>query len=237
VGDDRVIGGTTDRSRVRRIPELARYDAATVHEILDETPYCHVGFVLEDGVPCVLPIIHDRVGDHLYFHGSRSNRMLRAMTGPAGACVTATTYSGLVLARSVFNHTVCYRTAVVFGHPEVLTDPQERSRALSHLVDHVLPGRSAEAREPSTRELALTTVVRMRIEEASAKVETGPPEDDAADVELPVWAGVVPLTTRWGAPVPAPDGPRGLSVPPSVRGLYRAPPSTVAVDPGPSSDP
>jgi nitroimidazol reductase NimA-like FMN-containing flavoprotein (pyridoxamine 5'-phosphate oxidase superfamily) len=219
VGDE-PLGGRSARSRVRRQPALAQYDRRTVHAIFDEARYCHVGFVVE-GRPVVLPTIHDRVGDDLFLHGSRSNRMLRAMVGPAGACVTATEFGGLVLARSVFNHTVVYRSAVAFGHPVLVTGDQEKRAALAHLVEHVLPGRGQEARPPDERELPLTSVIRMRIEEASAKVETGPPEDHPEDLALPVWAGVVPARLVWDDPVQHVVGAPGepTSPPPSVRRL------------------
>jgi nitroimidazol reductase NimA-like FMN-containing flavoprotein (pyridoxamine 5'-phosphate oxidase superfamily) len=208
-------------NEVRRNPEAARYDRATVHAIFDAALFCHVGFVV-DGRPVVIPTIHDRVGEVLYLHGSRSNRMLRQMTGPAGACVTVTLFEGLVLARSVFNHTVHYRSAVAFGHPEAVADPAELRAALDHLVDHVLPGRSAEARPPSERELSLTGVVRMAIEEASAKVDDEPPPDDPADLDLAVWAGHVPATVVWGEPVVDRRGAwadHQPDLPPSVRRL------------------
>jgi nitroimidazol reductase NimA-like FMN-containing flavoprotein (pyridoxamine 5'-phosphate oxidase superfamily) len=214
---DEALGGRDTRTTVRRNPAGARYDRRTVHAVLDEAPYCHVGFVM-DGAPVVLPTIHDRIDDTLYFHGSRSNRMLRCMTGPAGACVTATVFGGLVLARSVFNHTMRYRSVAVFGHPVEVEDPAAKLSALHHLVEHVLPGRAAEARPPNGRELALTTVLRMPIEEASAKVEEGPPDDDPADRALAVWAGVVPAALSWGDPVAdPPSDPDDL--PPSVRRL------------------
>lgn len=217
-GTGAAIGGRTPLSRVRRNPTGARYDHETVHAILDEARYCHIGCVV-DGRAIVLPTIHDREGDTLFVHGSQSSRMLRAMAGPDGACVTATLFDGLVFARSVFNHTVCYRSAVVFGHPEMIDDPSEKRRALEHLVEHVAPGRSAEARSPNPRELELTTVMRMVIEEASAKVETGPPEDDPDDLSYPVWAGVLPSMPVWGRPQTDAQGAGQFPLPPSVRRL------------------
>lgn len=207
-------------SEVRRNPSAARYDRATVHAVFDEALFCHVGFVV-DGRPAVLPVIHHRQADDLYFHGSRSNRMLARMTDPAGACATATLCDGLVLARSVFNHTLHYRSAVAFGHPTDVDDPEEKRLALDHLVERVLPGRGAEARPPSPRELALTSVVRMAIEEASAKVDDGPPPDDEADLGLPVWAGHVPLTTAWGEPVVDRRGALAAEAPPLPPSLQR----------------
>jgi hypothetical protein len=177
-----------------------------------------VGFV-RDGGPVVIPTIHDRQGDTLYFHGSRSASMLHAMTSPAGACVTATLFDGMVLARSVFMHTMNYRSAVAFGHPEEVTDAGEKLAVLGHFTEHVLPGRTTEARAPTERELGLTTVVRMRIEEASAKVDDGPPEDEPEDMDLPVWAGIVPASLTWGEPIADSTGAVGalsLPLPPSV---------------------
>ena len=215
------LGGDTARSEVRRNPGIARYGRDEIYAVVDQAPVCHVGFVL-DGAPVVLPTIHDRVGDQLYLHGSRSNRMLRAMTGPAGACVTVTLFDGLVLARSVFNHTMHYRSAVLFGHAQLVEDPAEKLAALEHLTEHVLAGRALEARAPSERELALTSVVRLAIEEASAKVDEGPPEDEDEDLGLDVWAGWVPSAPVWGEPVPDRSGAMAdghLPVPPSVRRL------------------
>ncbi len=217
----RALGGRTSRSRIRRVPDAARYDRATLYGILDEAPYCHVGFVL-DGAPVVLPTIHDRLDDVLYLHGSRSNRMLRCSTAPTGACVTATLFDGLVLARSVFNHSVNYRSAVVFGRPVPVEDGDEKEAVLRHLVEHVLPGRSGEARPPNARELTATSVLRMPIEEASAKVDGGLPDDDPDDFAYPVWAGTVPLVAHWGEPVTDPRGTgegAGQPVPASVRAL------------------
>ena len=222
--DAEPLGGRSERTTVRRNPAGARYDRATVYAILDEARYCHVGFLLDDA-PVVLPTIHDRVDDALYLHGSRSNRMLRAMTGPAGACVTATLFDGLVLARSLFNHTMHYRSAAVFGYPVLVTERDEKVAALDHLAEHVLAGRAAEARGPDERELALTALVRMEIEEASAKVDTGPPEDEPADLGLGVWAGVVPAGLTWGEPVVDRQGTgpaaaaAAAELPPSVRRL------------------
>jgi uncharacterized protein len=194
------LGGQSNRTVVRRNPSGGRYDSDTIYAIFDEARFCHIGFML-DGAPAVLPSIHDRVDDVLYIHGSRSNRMLRCMTDPVGACITATLFDGLVLARSVFNHTMNYRSAVAFGHPMLIEDPTEKLDALHHLVDHVLPGRSGEARSPNDRELTLTSVLRMPIEEASAKVDDGPPEDEPEDLGLDVWAGQVPARVVWGEPI------------------------------------
>ncbi len=181
-----------ERTRVRRHPERGAYDRATIDAIIDEALICHVGFVVE-GQPYVIPTIHARSGDTIYFHGSPGSRMLRRLGEGIDVCVTATIVDGLVLARSVFKHSLNYRSVVVFGRARAVTDVEEKRAALTAVVDHVVPGRSREAREPSDEELAATTVLALPIEEASAKVRVGPPSDFEHDLGLPVWAGVVPL--------------------------------------------
>ncbi len=215
-----ILGGETDRTVVRRNPSAGRYDRDTIYAIFDEARFCHIAFLL-DGSPAVLPTIHDRVDDVLYIHGSRSNRMLRCMTDPVGACITVTLFDGLVLARSLFNHTMNYRSAVAFGHPRTIDNPVEKRDALDHLVEHMLPGRSAEARAPNDREMGLTSVLRMPIEEASAKIDSGPPEDEPEDLGLGVWAGQVPATLVWGDPIMdhLGTGDPGSGPPASVRRL------------------
>ena len=190
----------SEKTRIRRLPERGRYDAATIHAILDEALICHVGFVVNDQ-PVVIPTIHTRIDDNLYFHGSPAAGMLRNLREGADACVTVTLLDGLVLARSAFHHSMNYRSAVVFGKAEEVTDREEKLRVLAALVEHVCRGRSADARGPNEKELKQTIVLRLPIREASAKVRTGPPGDDAQDYALPVWAGVLPLALTPGAPV------------------------------------
>ena len=182
----------TDRTRIHRLPERGNYDRATIDAILDEALICHVGFVVE-GRPVVIPTIHARVGDHLYFHGSPAAGMLRTLRGGLDACVTVTLLDGLVLARSAFHSSMNYRSVVVFGKAEEVSDGDEKLRVLEALVEHVCRGRSADARRPSEMELKQTLVLRVPIDEASAKIRTGPPKDDAEDYALPIWAGVLPL--------------------------------------------
>jgi uncharacterized protein len=189
------------KTRVRRLPERGRYDRDTIYAILDEALICHVGFVVE-GHPVVIPTIHTRVGDDLYFHGSPAAGMLRNLREGADACVNVTLVDGLVLARSAFHHSMNYRSVVVFGKAEEVTDREEKLRVLAALVEHVCRGRSADARGPNEKELKQTIVLRIAIREASAKVRTGPPGDEPEDYALPVWAGVLPLTLMPGAPVP-----------------------------------
>lgn len=191
----------TDRTRVRRLPDRGRYDAATIYPILDEALICHVGFIV-DGAPVVIPTIHWREGDTLYFHGSAASRMLRSLKNGVDACVTVTLLDGLVLARSAFHHSMNYRSVVVFGKAREVTDREEKMRALDALVEHVMRGRAAEIRGANEKELRQTLVLALPLEEASAKIRTGPPLDDDEDYALPVWAGVLPLTLTPGEPVP-----------------------------------
>jgi nitroimidazol reductase NimA-like FMN-containing flavoprotein (pyridoxamine 5'-phosphate oxidase superfamily) len=190
----------TERTRVRRLAKRGQYDFETIHAILDEALICHVGFVV-DGLPVVIPTIQWREGDTLYVHGSAAARMLRSLKDGVDACVTVTLLDGLVLARSAFHHSMNYRSVVVFGKAREVTG-DEKVRALESLVEHVVRGRSAEVRGPSESELRQTLVLALPIEEASAKVRTGPPIDEDEDYALPVWAGVLPLTLTPGVPVP-----------------------------------
>jgi nitroimidazol reductase NimA-like FMN-containing flavoprotein (pyridoxamine 5'-phosphate oxidase superfamily) len=205
------------------------YDRATVHAVLDEAVVCHVGFVV-DGRPVVLPQLHARVGERLYLHGSTGARALRnARDGGLDVCVTVTLLDGLVLARSAFNHSANYRSAVVHGTATVVEDPAEKTAALEALVDAVAPGRSAGTRAPTRKELAATTVLRLPLEQASVKVRTGPPIDEPEDLDSPYWAGVLPLTTVVGAPIPDPGLRDGIDVPDHVRAWHR--PGDASVQP------
>jgi uncharacterized protein len=210
----------SDLVRVRRHPERGRYDRASVEAILDEGLICHLGFV-SDGRPWVLPTIHARVREHLYLHGAVGNHALRALAGGAPACVTVSLVDGLVLARSAFAHSLNYRSVVVTGTATLVDDPAEKRQAFEALVEHVVPGRTADARAASDSELRQTAVLRIPITEASAKVRTGPPIDkDDADLDLPVWAGVVPLRTVAGLPEPDEHVPPHVPLP-----AYLPPPS------------
>jgi nitroimidazol reductase NimA-like FMN-containing flavoprotein (pyridoxamine 5'-phosphate oxidase superfamily) len=186
----------TDRTRVRRLGERGRYDTETIHAILDEALICHVGFVV-DGQPVVIPTIHWRDGETLYFHGSAASRMLRSLRDGVDACVTVTLLDGLVLARSAFHHSMNYRSVVVFGNAREVRE-DEKVRVLDSLVEHVVRGRSKEVRAPNLKELRQTLVLAMPIDEASAKIRNGGPVDDEEDYPLPVWAGVLPLTLTPG---------------------------------------
>src|SRR5712691_7022517 len=190
----------SERTRIHRLPQRGSYNQETIHAILDEALICHVGFVVE-GRPVVIPTIHARIDNQLYFHGSPAAGMLRTLREGVDACVTVTILDGLVLARSAFHHSMNYRSVVVFGRAEEVVDREEKLRVLTTLVEHVCRGRSADARGPSEKELKQTLVLRLSIREASAKIRTGPPLDDAEDYALPVWAGVLPLTLTPQPPV------------------------------------
>ena len=190
----------TPRTRVVREPQRAVYDRAAAYQILDEGFLCHVGFVA-DGQPFVIPTSYGRKNDNLYIHGSAASRMLRTLDQGVPVCVTVTLPDGLVLARSIFNHSMNYRSVVVLGTAVAVTDSQEKLEALRALSEHILPGRWDEVRQPNERELKATLVMRLPIEEFSAKVRQGPPVDDAEDYSFPTWAGVIPLEMAAGEPI------------------------------------
>lgn len=180
------------RGRVRRIPDRARYDRETVYAILDEAPICHVAFVV-DGQPFVIPTLHGRLGDELVLHGAKASRMLKHAAAGFPISVAATLVDGIVLARSVFHHSMNYRSVVLFGTGRLVDDVAGKLEALKAISDHLAPGRWEDARLPNAKELAATSVIAMKIEEATAKIRAGGPNDDAEDYALPVWAGVLPL--------------------------------------------
>ena len=188
------------RTRVVREPHRAVYDRETVYRILDAAFLCHIGFVV-DGQPYVIPTSFGRKDANLYIHGSAASRMLRNLQGGVPVCVTVTLLDGLVLARSVFNHSMNYRSVVVLGKATLVEDPAEKLEALRTLSEHIIPGRWADARQPNERELKQTSVLRLPIEEFSAKVRTGPPIDDEEDYSFPTWAGIVPLEMKAGTPI------------------------------------
>jgi nitroimidazol reductase NimA-like FMN-containing flavoprotein (pyridoxamine 5'-phosphate oxidase superfamily) len=208
------------------MPKRASYEQAVVEAILDEALICHVGFVV-DGQPYVIPTIHARVGDQLYVHGSAASRMLRAVQEGIPVCVTVTLLDGLVLARSAFHHSLNYRSVMVLGTAVEVTDQTERLAALKAVVEHVVPQRWVDVRWPSEQELKATLVLKLPLEEVSAKVRTGPPLDDEEDYQLPFWAGEVPLRLVAQMPVPDPRlDPR--TVPPAyVRDYCRSWPAAV----------
>ncbi len=190
----------TERTQVRRLPKRGVYEKEEIYSILDEGFVCHLGFVV-DGQPFVIPTGYVRVDDEIYVHGSPASRMLRQGATGVDVCLTVTLVDGFVLARSAFHHSMNYRSAVVMGKARLLTDPQEKMRALEGFTNHIVPGRWDEVRQPTEHELKATSVLALPITEASAKVRTGPPIDDEEDYAWPIWAGVLPLKTAMGAPV------------------------------------
>ncbi|WP_406433326.1 pyridoxamine 5'-phosphate oxidase family protein [Streptomyces sp. NBC_00631] len=211
----------TDRTVPTRSAERASYDRELVHAILDEGYLCHLGFV-RDGAPVVLPTLYGRVGEVLYLHGSTGSRPLR-MTGQAdpglAVCVTVTHVDGLVLARSAFHHSVNYRSVVVHGIAHQVTDPEEKYRALDALVDHVVPGRAADSRPANKKELAATAVIRLDLNEVSAKTRAGGANDEPEDLDLPHWAGVLPLRKGYDAPIANGDLAADVTVPPYLKSV------------------
>jgi uncharacterized protein len=211
----------SSRTRVRRGHDRARYDRAAIDEILDAALVCHLGFV-QDEQPFVIPTLHARLGDRLYVHGSSASRALRGLSAGVPACVTVTLVDGIVLARSVFEHSINYRSVVVLGTATAVVDPAEKLAALEAFTEKLLPGRWADARRPHRRELKATGVLSLPLDEASAKVRVGPPDDGASpDAELDVWAGVIPLVTKALAPVPDPTLRPGIPVPRYARRYRR----------------
>src|SRR5437588_3764356 len=188
---------------VRRHPERAAYDREAIDPILDEGLVGHLGFV-GDGHPYVIPMLYARAGDTLYLHGAPASRLLGTLAAGARCCFTVTLVDGLVLARSAFHRSLNYRSVVVVGEARVVTDADEKLTALEALVEHVLPGRTDDARAPSRAELKVTEVIALDLHHASAKVRTGPPADTRSDLSLPVWAGQLPLTVSAGDPIPDP---------------------------------
>jgi nitroimidazol reductase NimA-like FMN-containing flavoprotein (pyridoxamine 5'-phosphate oxidase superfamily) len=198
----------TARTTVKRHPERGDYDRDVIDAILDEALICHLGFLV-DGQPFVIPTIHARDGDVLYIHGSPGSRMLRTARAGVDICVTATLLDGLVLARSVYNHSMNYRSVVVLGRAHEVTDLDEKLRAMQCVVEHVVQGRWNDARQPNEGEIKGTTILALPLDEASAKIRSGPPVDDEDDLALPVWAGVIPLRLEPSEPTAADgvDGP------------------------------
>jgi nitroimidazol reductase NimA-like FMN-containing flavoprotein (pyridoxamine 5'-phosphate oxidase superfamily) len=190
----------TERTRVVREAQRGAYDRETIYKILDEAYVCHVGFAI-DGQPFVIPTLFARAGDAIYFHGSAASRMLRNVSEGISVCVTVTLTDGFVLARSVFNHSMNYRSVVALGKAILVEASEEKLEALRAFTEKIIPGRWNDARQPNEKELKATSILRLPLTEVSAKIRSGPVEDDAADYALPVWAGVIPLALTPGAPI------------------------------------
>lgn len=207
---------------MRRHPERGVYDPEIVHRILDEALIVHLAWVDDDGAPRLIPTLHARVGDTLYVHGSRASQTMRALRDGVEVCIAATIVDGLVFARALFKHSMNYRSVIVYGRAREVTDREEFDRMARALADHVAPGRGAEARPPTEDEFRQTLILAVPIEEASAKVRSGPAVDDEADLGLPVWAGVLPIGLTTGAPESDEALPDDVGVPDYVA-HYRRP--------------
>jgi nitroimidazol reductase NimA-like FMN-containing flavoprotein (pyridoxamine 5'-phosphate oxidase superfamily) len=206
----------TPRTTLRRHRERGQADRAALHEVLDAGLICHLGVVCSDGTPAVLPTAYGRCGDTLYLHGSSANGAFRAADG-SRVCVTVSHLDGLVAARSVFSHSVNYRSAVIFGTATVVTDEAERWEGLRLITDHLIPGRWAAARQPTTKEMAATAVLSLPLTEASVKVRTGMPVDEPEDHDLDIWAGILPVCVTFGTPVPDPGLRQEIPLPAHIR--------------------
>lgn len=204
---------TTERTKILRLPERARYDRETLASILDEAPICTVSYVV-GGRPFAIPTIHARIGETIYLHGSPASRTLGSLVGGAEVCLVATLLDGLVVARSAFHSSMNYRSAVVVGVAREVVDRDEKLAAMRAVTEHVLPGRWDEARPPTSKEIAGTKIVAIDIDEAASKVRTGPPIDDEGDLDLPIWAGVIPLRSTPSEPLAETPA---VEVPASVR--------------------
>jgi nitroimidazol reductase NimA-like FMN-containing flavoprotein (pyridoxamine 5'-phosphate oxidase superfamily) len=205
----------TERTRLRRHSERGKTEYADLLAVLDAGMICHLGVVF-NGAPLVLPTAYGRIGDTLYLHGSSANRSLHAADGHE-VCVTVTHIDGLVCARSVFSHSVNYRCAVVFGTARIVTDSGERLAGLRAVTEQLIPGRWDAVRSPTRKELAATSVLAVSLGEASVKIRTGPPGDEPEDLDLPVWAGVVPMTMSFGEPEADPALRPGITPPAHIR--------------------
>jgi len=212
----------THRSQIKRLPQRGNYEREAIYQILDEGLVCHVGFAV-DGQPVVIPTAYGRVGDQLYIHGSPASRMLRSLQNGIEVCVTVTLLDGLVLARSAFHHSMNYRSVVIFGTATTVEDTEQKQEALQAFTEHVVPGRWAEVRLPSRQEIQGTLVLSLPLTEASAKVRSGPPNDDEADYSLPVWAGVIPLQVVTGEAIVDPRLQQEINLPAYVQNYTRSP--------------
>ncbi|MCB9945204.1 MAG: pyridoxamine 5'-phosphate oxidase family protein [Geminicoccaceae bacterium] len=206
----------TERTRIRRLHERGRYDIATARAILDAGWLCHIAYVI-DGTPYATPTMYWREGDRVYWHGSSASKMLRGQKGGGEVCFTVTHVDALVLARSGFHHSARYRSLMLIGRPEMVEDEAEKDRMLGTFIDRLWPGRNAALRPPTPQELKATAIMGMDIDEGAAKISSGPPADDEEDYDLPVWAGLQPVITSFGEPVPCPRLKPGTALPDYLR--------------------
>jgi hypothetical protein len=200
------------RAKINRLPARGFYDKETIYQIIDEALYCHVSFV-QSNQPYIIPIIHARMGDRIVIHGAKGSRLLKHLAKGNEVCIAITLMDGLVIARSVFHHSMNYRSVVLFGKGKLVKDKVKKLEALKAITDHLIPGRWEDAREPNEKELNATTVVSIDIDEASAKIRTGPPIDDVEDYNLPVWAGVIPISLKFSTPENDPQLKKDIVLP------------------------
>jgi len=202
----------SNRSKVNRHRERGGYDKETIYRIIDEAYYCHVSFVVDEQ-PFIIPTIHVRIDDEIILHGAIASRLLKHVQTDNKVCIAITHLDGLVLARSVFHHSMNYRSVVLFGKGKLITDKTEKLIAVKAITDHLVPGRWDDARKPNQKELDSTSFVSIKIEDASAKIRTGTPVDDEKDYELPVWAGVIPISQIKNEPVVDPKVSKNINLP------------------------
>jgi hypothetical protein len=210
----------TELNQVKRVAKRGSYDRDTIYNIVDAALICHVGYIYEDQ-PIIIPTLHARDGDRILLHGSQASRMLRVLEKGAPVCITVTHVDGIVLARSIFNHSINYRSAVLFGHGEQIVGETEQYAALEAFTNKLMPGRWDDSRPPNKQEMLQTTIVAINIESASAKVRTGPPGDESADIALPHWSGVLPVEQTYGTPIPAPNLAAGIELPEYLKAFMR----------------
>ncbi len=210
----------TNCTKLNRRPDHGSFDKETIYKIIDEALYCHVSF-LQDDKPFVIPTIHARMDDKIILHGAKASRMLKHISAGNEVCIAITLMNGLVLARSVFHHSMNYRSVVLFGSGEEVTDANIKFNAFHAITNHIMPGRWDDARRPNKKEMDATVVVSIKIDEASAKIRTGAPVDDAEDYDLPVWAGVLPIIPMFSEPVHDPDQNEDILLPDYIKKLLK----------------
>ena len=208
-------GKPSARIKIVRSPNRAHYDKASLYQVLDTGFLCHVSYLF-DGSSVIIPTAYARKDDIIYIHGAKKNRMMNSILEQNQACVAVTHLDGMVLARSAFHHSFNYRSAVVFGTPEIIEDKNEKTMVLKMITDNILPNRWEEVREPSEKELTATLVIGIKIDEASVKIRSGAPVDDKEDYDLPIWAGELPMQLAFTKPIPDPVLPQGIEIPKSV---------------------
>ncbi len=211
---------TTNKTKIKRVPKRGQYDRETIHQILDKEFVCHVGFIHE-GYPVVIPTLYGRHQNDLYLHGSMASRMMKALSTGIDVCLTVTRVNGLVLARSAFHHSANYESVVLFGKAMAITDPDEKLMGLQLVSEHIIPSRWQEVRQPNTKELKGTMLLKIPIDEASAKVRTGGPVDDKEDYDLNIWAGEITITKGYDQIISDTELKEGIDIPASVQSLIK----------------